>query len=244
MSLHSSFVLVSEFQFRLKLGKHHFRPESFFEHARDQWSKVRISDENDKTCQECFSLGSQQRLLTRISQFVHSMDEAHLLHVKMFQPEFEEDFIADLIKSPNYEQRGKRLYDHSFGMEMDQLHHRVRCVWNGRASQPMSEPMSLFFSQYVQPSLDTEPGHPIKQQCLERLLKYMSCDRQTHDFEMKLVKDIVTGTLSQHPAIQGILVACLTKVRAMEKGNTTMRSNSRILASWVRAWMVFWFSKV
>ena len=66
--------------------------------------QVHKSDE-DAVCRECFDLGSHSRFIQKICGFVHSLDEAQLLHKKMFAPETVNDFISSLQQLPNYSRR-------------------------------------------------------------------------------------------------------------------------------------------
>ena len=64
------------------------------------WAKVHVNGE-DKVCKECFALGNQQRLLSKVSSFVHSLDEARLLHTMMFESEKVDDLKGELgIEGP------------------------------------------------------------------------------------------------------------------------------------------------
>lgn len=194
--------------------------------------QVHKSDE-DAVCRECFDLGSHSRFIQKICGFVHSLDEAQLLHKKMFAPETVNDFISSLQQLPNYSRRSKSLYDASFKKDVKVLHHRVMCVWNGRVGQPMTEALNLFRAQVVQPCLDTEPGHPIPHKCLDRLLQFLTNDPQANSFDVSLVRSIVTGQLSRHPAMQGVLVACMTKLQNEEEGKKAMRNSKRSFANHV-----------
>lgn len=174
-------------------------------------------------------MGSQQRFLNKISSFVHSIDEAKLLHIKMFSPEKEEEYIESLQESVNYTRRCKNMYENTFKMPTDKLHLHIRAAWNGRLGQAMSESMKLFHAQYVQPSIDCEPGHSVKEVQLEKLLQFMAGDPNSSSHELELVRSIVTGRLSQHPALQGVLIACMRKLKGLEGGASSMRNRHRTL---------------
>ena len=188
------------------------------------------SDE-DATCKECLELGSKHRFLARICNFVWTLDMAKLLHIRMFHPEEEEDFVEKLRASANYCRRLKTLYDTHLELELDQLHHKVKCIWNKRVNRAgaVTEALELFVAVYVRPSLDAEPGQSIKHAHLEKLLAFMGRDPTTSSADLNLVRAIVTGEVSRHPAVQGVLVACITKVRALKSGATTMRNRHRVL---------------
>lgn len=192
-------------------------------------TEVRVAEEGDRTCETCFALGSQQRFLNKICSFVHSIDEARLLHIKMFSPEREEEYVQSLRESVNYTRRCKNMYETTFQMPAEKLHLHIRAVWNGRLGQQMSESLKLFHAQYVQPAIDCEPGHSIKELQLEKLLRYMAGDPSSSSHELEFVRSIVTGRLSQHPALQGILIACVQKLKGLEGGASSMRNRHRAL---------------
>lgn len=172
-------------------------------------------------------MGNRQRFLTKISQFVHSLDQAKILWNRMFNPEGYETFLEELRSSANYVRRAKQLYEDSIAKDDDKLHHEVRCVWHGRQGQQMTQALQLFFGQWVQPCIDSEPGHPIKHQCLEKLLGYLSREESTSQSDLDMVRAIVTGKLSRHPAIHGVLTACMSKLRQFAQGTSTMRNRHR-----------------
>ena len=188
------------------------------------------TDDGDATCAKCVELGSQQRFMHKVTYFVLTMDLAKLLHFKMFKAELEHDFIEEIKAGPNYTRRHQTTYDWFFDMPVELLHNKMRGIWNGKIAQDMSESLNLFVTMYVRPCLDTEPGHSMKDVHLQRLLDYMSKDEMTGKGELEMVRSIVTGQLSRHPAFHGILVACMAKLRCIEAGNTTMRRQVGVLA--------------
>ena len=185
---------------------------------------------DDQVCEECCNLGSQQRYLHKVSAFVHSMDEARLLYHRMFAEESLEKFLVTLRESANYQNRAKHMYETSIARDAQDLHHRVGCVWRGRMGQENTEAINLFFAQFVQPCLDTEPGHPIQHKAIERLMAFMMNDPNTSSLDASLVKSIVTGKLARHPAMQGVLIGCMSNLRNWEEGKSTMRNRHRDLA--------------
>ena len=206
--------------------------ESHSEMNRDTISdlllEVHVSGE-DRVCEDCFQLASQHRFITKVASLVYSLDEAKYLHMLMFSPDEVEDFKETVKASACYLRRSKNQYDKLFDRDVAKLHHHVGCVWHGRLGQAMTETMRLFYAETVQPCLDTEPGHPIKRKCIDRLLLFLTNDPNTSSFDVRLVKEIVTGRLNRHPAIQGVLVASMCKLRKLEEGLTTMRNGKSFL---------------
>eukprot|EP00435_Cladocopium_sp_Y103_P008560 s487_g2.t1 len=188
-------------------------------------------DGEDAVCEECSKLCSQQRYLHKVSAFVHSMDEARLLYHRMFAEESLEEFLSELRESANYQNRAKVMYEQSIEKDVAALHHRVGCVWRGRMGQENTQALNLFFAQFIQPCLDTEPGHPVQHKAIERLMRFMTNDPNTSSLDANLVKSIVTGKLSRHPAMQGVLIGCMAKLRNWEEGKTTMRNRYGALVS-------------
>ena len=174
-------------------------------------------------------MGSQQGYLQKVSTYVHSMHEAKLLYHRMFASEAVDAFLAELRGCANYKHRAKHLYENSINKSVEALHSRVGCVWRGRMGQESTPALTLFFAQYIQPCLDTEPGHPIQHKAIERLMQFMMSDPNTSSLDVALVRNIVTGKISRHPALQGVLIGCITKLNNIDAGKTTMRNRHRVL---------------
>ena len=191
--------------------------------------QVLVSDDGNVCCRACMELGSCKRFIARVSQFVHSMDEARLLYARTFSPETVDDLIEQLRGSPNYLRRHKNAYEMSFGMPLEKLHRHVRSVWLGRQSNKLTDTLTMWVSQYVTPALEVEPGASIEEVHVQKLLNYISMSKvqKVNRQELKLVERIVTGKISQHPAIQGMLIACMNKLQCQERGTCTVRDRHR-----------------
>ena len=158
------------------------------------------------------------------------MDLGELLHKKMFDADSVEEFLKQLRGSINYTRRHRKEYEKFFGKSLEELHYEVRKVWQGRmTSGTQTEALELWYSNMVQPCLSVEPGKSIKQKALNDLLKWMQCDPTCSGYEIAMVKDIVTGELFRHPALQGILVACSARLQQLKSGAATMRNAHRAL---------------
>lgn len=190
---------------------------------------MHCSEDGDKVCKECFALGSKQKFLTKVSSFVHQLDEAKLLYYQTFREEHVEDFIAELRSCCNYVRRAKHQYEESFGKPPEKLHHHIRCVWSGRVGQCMTECLALFHAQFVKPCLDTEPGQGMKEACLEELIRYMTLDPNTDQQSLNIVRAVVTGRVSRHPAVQGVMTCCMAKLRQLDNEISTMKNPHRSL---------------
>ena len=162
--------------------------------------------------------------MSKVSLYVHSLDEARLLYTRMFYPDGVEKFLEELRSSPNYQRRHRSIYEASMCLDVAKLHHHVRCVWSGRMGQSMTSSLELFVAQFVQPCLDTEPGFPVRQFHLQKVLDYMENVDGVSRHDIRMVENIVTGKVQKHPALQGILVACLTKLQGLENGTSTFRN--------------------
>ena len=75
------------------------------------------------------------------------------------------------------------------------------------------------------------------------MLEFMTNNPETNEFDQQLVRSIVTGRVAKHPAIQGVLVGCMQKLRNLEEGKTTMRSSKRFLLFFRGFWR-FWIEDV
>ena len=128
------------------------------------------------------------------------MHEAKLLYHRMFASEAVDAFLAELRGCANYKHRAKHLYENSINKSVEALHSRVGCVWRGRMGQESTPALTLFFAQYIQPRLDTEPDHPIQHKAIERLMQFMMSDPNSSSLDVALVRNIVTGKISRHPA--------------------------------------------
>ena len=187
------------------------------------------NDSGDACCTECFQLGTKQRFVAKVSLFVWSMDMARLLHLKMFDSDSVPAFESKLRGSPNYLRRNKALYEQFMDLDLKELHLKVRRTWNGRAANQSTEALELFMAMYVTPCLDVEPGACMKKHHLEKLLSFMANDASTGAQDLQIVKSIVTGQVSRHPAVHGVLCAIMDKLRQWERGTHTMRNRHRAL---------------
>ena len=155
------------------------------------------------------------------------MDAARLLYFKMYDPEGVEDFEQKLRSSCNYLQRLKSLYEEIMALSQEELHLRVKQSWNGRTSSLQTAELDLFTSQWVRPCLDCEPGVSMKHQHLKGLLAYMASETSSTSADLQVVQAVVTGQLKRHPAVQGVLAACVEKIRMWNNGCSTMRNRHR-----------------
>ena len=203
-------------------------------------TKVYQNDAGDATCVECFALGDKQRFLSKVTNFVWSMDAARLLHYKMFAKEGADDFIQSLRNSANYLRRLKSMYETTFGWTLEHLHQKMRSSWTGRITAgPMTEALQMFVAMYVTPCLDCEPSASMKQVHLDRLLSFMQGDPDTGVRDLDIVKAVVTGQVSRHPAVHGTLCAIMNKLRQWQNGTHTMRNRHRCLSGIVRVLLLF-----
>lgn len=191
-----------------------------------------MSPDGNIVCQNCYDLGSDKRFLNRVTRFVHSMDEALLLEAMTFNPEDVEALKDKLRQSQNYLRKHRVAYETSFDMDLEKLHQHVRCVWMGRQSQKLTPTMDLWMTKHALPALEVEPGTCIEQYHVNKLMNYISQSKLTpiNRQEIKLVERVITGKISQHPAIQGMLIACMNKLQCEEEGQSTVRSRHRSLA--------------
>lgn len=184
----------------------------------------------DACCEECFLLGSKQRFVAKVCNFVWSLDIARLLHFTMFDPDGLEDFKGKLRSSPNYLRRHKALYEQSLSGSPEDLHSQVCKTWRGRLGVTNTETCELFMAMYVSPCMVCEPGSSIKKQHLQNLLNFMQSDPTTGAGELEMVRSIVTGEVSRHPAVHGVLCAIMDKLRQWQHGTHTMRNRHRALS--------------
>jgi hypothetical protein len=186
--------------------------------------------EGDACCEECLQLGSKQRFVAKVCNFVWSMDMARLLHFCMFDPDGLQEFQSKLRASVNYVRRHKALYEKYMSLSIEELHLKVRRTWTGRLGGPQTESLQLFMAMYVTPCLDCEPGASVKKKHLNTLLSNMKSDPGTAVGDLEIVKVIVTGQVSRHPAVHGVLCAIMDKLRQWERGTHTMRNRHRTLS--------------
>ena len=193
--------------------------------------EVRHAEEGDSTCLHCTDLCNQQKFLSKVSNFVLSMDMATVLHARMFDPESLPDLLKTLRSSANYLRRQQSMYEWVFALETDKLHLKVRSLWCGRMGHKMKDALATWMATYVSPCLDTEPGHSFAKHHIDSLMQSLCSSGTVSETEMSLVRAIVTGEVSRHPALQGILCACLHRLKNFENGTTTLRNRHRALST-------------
>ena len=64
--------------------------------------------------------------------------------------------------------------------------------------------MEMFYAQIVEPALEVEPGHGVKEAYLNKLINYLACEEGTSSRDLDLVRQICTGRLQRHPALHGV----------------------------------------
>ena len=94
----------------------------------------------------------------------------------------------------------------------------------------MTEALQQFFSTVVKPCLQVEPGASMRDEQVQKLLDFLRADPQTSSRDLRIVNAVISGDLSRHPAVQGVMCACLNRVHMLESGNSTFRSKHR---AWV-----------
>ena len=193
-------------------------------------AKVRVDEEGNRICSLCLALGSEKRFLSKIASFVADLDQARLLFARMFAAETVESVVEQFQSKANYMFRCQTTYDRFIALPVDELWQKVRAIWCGRAAHKMIEACKMFHLHTVRPCLDCEPGHCLKEKYLQQLVNYMQNDPNSSEKDLELVKQVVTGKLSRHPALHGVMVACALKVDHLERGITTMRNRHSAFA--------------
>lgn len=82
---------------------------------------------------------------------------------------------------------------------------QVRQAWWGRSGVGMNETMELFYWQTVKPAIECEPGSGLKEQYLNQLVDFLSCDPNTSAKDVEMIKSICTGKMQRHPALHGVI---------------------------------------
>ena len=93
-----------------------------------------------------------------------------------------------------------------------------------------TDSMIHFHSTTVKPCLQVEPGCNLRDLEIQRLLSYLRGDPRTSSRDLAIVKTVLSGSLCRHPAVQGVLCACMNRVHMIESGNSTFRNRHRSLA--------------
>ena len=189
--------------------------------------QVRRHGENEATCYDCFNLASDPKFISRIAGLLLDMEAARILWHRMFAQEKLPGYIEQLKQSTLYLRRSKSTLDHFLGMTDSQLHAKVSSQWFGRSGNVMVEAMKGFYWSVVKPCLEVEPGCSLRDLQLQKLLDYMRSDPNASSRDLAIVKSVVTGELHRHPAIQGIMLACMNRVDKVERGNNTFRNKHR-----------------
>lgn len=186
--------------------------------------------QGEAVCEKCAGLPNDQNFIGRVCGLITDMDMAEYLHAHMFNSESVEKMEETLRESANCKYRCKTTYNVFFKLSLEKLHHKVRCCWGGRAAHKLTASLELFAAQYVRPCLDTDPNAPLKSASLDRLLDFASNESELSQADRTLVKSIVTGDISRHPLIHGLLQACMARISAIDRGGRTIRNPHR---TWV-----------
>ena len=190
---------------------------------------VSVGADGEAVCSSCLQLGNCRRLLQRVTDFVKDLDMVRLLFKLMFAADKVEEFKESLTSKAIYTRRCKVAYDAFLSMSGPELHTKVRHVWYGKQGVKSTEAMKHFMESTVFPCLDCDPSNPMKSSLLDSLMKYMRCEESADVLEadLRMVRAIVTGSLNHHPAIHGLVVACMNRVTKEERGNSTFRDAHR-----------------
>ena len=190
---------------------------------------VSVGADGEAVCSSCLQLGNCRRLLQRVTDFVKDLDMVRFLFKLMFAADKAEEFKESLTSKAIYTRRCKVTYDAFLSMSGPELHTKVRNVWYGKQGVKSTEAMKHFMESTVFPCLDCDPSNPMKSSLLDSLMKYMRCEESADVLEadLRMVRAIVTGSLNHHPAIHGLVVACMNRVTKEERGNSTFRDAHR-----------------
>ena len=87
---------------------------------------------------------------------------------------------------------------------------QVSQYWWGRkgCKTGMPESLEMFMIHTVQPCIDCEPGHALKESYLNRLIDFMASEEGTSRADLDMVRQICTGKIRRHPALHGAPWIC------------------------------------
>ena len=184
----------------------------------------------DAICKSCHEIGNSQKFIWKICALVLDLDIARLLHTRMYRDEHTEAFIAELKKKEIYMFRCGKSYDSAFNSSLQELHKQVVRSWSGRPRN--TEAMKMFHMLTIKPCVDVEPTASIKDIQLQQALKFLQGDPNSTSKDLLFMKQMITGKITRHPGLHGLVVAIATKIDNMERGKTTFRDPKRILSTW------------
>ena len=206
--------------------QHHRTQDWIIRHCRCSGSGT-LANSEESVCKLCFELASSQKFISKICGFVLDMDAARLLQKHMYASERVGDFMAKCRDKALYQHRSKASYEKLFAMPVDQLHRQVRSTYHGRMAHSQTKAFEGFLAHTVLPCIEVEPKFSLKQQALENLLGFMRQDPNVAPADLNVVRTIVTGQLSRHPALHGVIAACAERCQRQEAGLSTMRNSHR-----------------
>ena len=194
---------------------------------------VRVTGDGETACLQCISLANDQRYLSRISTFLYQMDMVRLLWFRMFSEDKVDGGIESVKTTAIYQRRSKTAYDNLFSLPLEKLYKMARATWWGKSAHKMVPALKEFWVWTVKPCLEGEPGTTLRDVQLQKILDYLRSDPQASTKDIMIVRSIACGEMRRHPAIQGVLCACMNRIHMLESGNKTFPSAHRHWACYV-----------
>ena len=182
-------------------------------------------------CWRCADLGNNRMILRSVQKFYFKHTAARLLSALFFDPDFHEALVAEVKQSPMYEVK-QALLDELLGFSAVGLQGYVRAQFMSLAPSRWSKPLKDFVAAVVQPCLKIQAcswnGKVADPACSVRILAqklHSGALSTVQDVNLKLACHVASGALSQHPLVQGILVAAIEQSRRATRGVHSMKGH-------------------
>ncbi len=194
-------------------------------------------------CNLCLGVGDSKAFIGRICMQMVDMDLAKLLHARMYAEEKVEKILNEVRSGACYQRRCRSLYEKWLDAPLHDLHKHVACTWRGKMAHSMSVAAQYFCMHVVKVCIDVQPWHGCKEATMERMLQYMASDPNVPRLDLALVRNVVTGDISRHPAIHGMLSALALKIQMLEEDKSTMRNRFRTSLDYLWFWGIRRYGK-
>ena len=177
-------------------------------------------------CMECKKLVSPHSVVRNVQRFAAKYLTAKLLHSRLFTPQdAREEVLHELRESPLFRKDQKKL-ETFLNMKNSDLQQFVRLSWRGNGERNESEAFKDFQNMVVKPSLrcNTANMPDAFADVVSRFVAFAASGNAAEKdvANIKIATAAITGSLDEHPLLQGLALQCKRMLDKRARGITSM----------------------
>lgn len=177
-------------------------------------------------CVECKKLVAPHSVVRSVQRFTLKYLTAKLLHARLFLPEDAREEVLDEVKaSPLFRKDTKKL-NTFLNMKNADLQQFVRLSWRSTGEKQESNAMKDFMTMVVMPSLrcNTANASEVFADVVARFTAFAASGNASENdvANIKIATAAISGSLDEHPLLQGLALQCKRMLDKRARGITTM----------------------